>query len=75
MTTSRGKENRMVILDRALDFACLIVASLALGFLLKAKSTRKMHLLSRGTLFLWLVVILEVLEDMVEIPLLALRRP
>ncbi|HHT9135307.1 MAG TPA: hypothetical protein ACFYD2_10430 [Candidatus Avalokitesvara rifleensis] len=28
-----------------------------------------MHLLRRGTLFLWLVVILEVLEDIVEIPL------
>lgn len=59
----------MVILDSALDFAALIIASLALGFLLKAKNTPKMHLLRRGTLFLWLIVILEVLEDVVEIPL------
>ncbi|MEK7821698.1 MAG: hypothetical protein AAB260_01510 [Planctomycetota bacterium] len=59
----------MEILDRVLDFAALILASVALGFLLKAKSTPKTHLLRRGTLFLWLVVILEVLEDMVEIPL------
>jgi len=59
----------MEVLDRVLDFTALILASVALGFLLKAKSTPKMHLLSRGTLFLWLVVILEVLEDMVEIPL------
>ncbi|MDO8127762.1 MAG: hypothetical protein Q6359_11130 [Candidatus Brocadiales bacterium] len=59
----------MEILDRVLDFTSLIFSSLALGFLLKAKNTPKIHLLRRGTLFLWLVIILEVLEDMVEIPL------
>lgn len=59
----------IVIIDRTLDFLGLIFMSLALGFLLKARSTPKTHLLNRGSLFLWLTFIIEILEDAVEIPL------
>ncbi|MDI6761107.1 MAG: hypothetical protein QMD05_09805 [Candidatus Brocadiaceae bacterium] len=61
-----------VFIDMAFDLSALVVTCLALGFLIKAKNTHKVNLLGRAKLFLWLVIVLEILEDVTEISLFGL---
>jgi hypothetical protein len=56
-----------LITDLSFDFSQLTLACLVLRYLVKAKHTLRPNLINRGILFLYLIIIMEVVENTVEI--------